>query len=88
LEDKNLINETFLVGFGTSILFKDIISFLHKITDKKSQIKEIDPSSFHKVVGIGNFVADTSKINNLGWKPKVGYKEGVKRIVDRYQKLA
>ena len=87
LEEKNIINDTYLIGFGKPVLFKTIISYLHEITGKKSEIIETEPPEFHKVVGITNFVADTSKISRLGWKPKVDIKEGIKRIVNRYTAL-
>lgn len=89
LVNKNISNDTFLVGHGKSVLFKDIIDYVHKLTDKKSEIKEVDPPFFHSVVGIGNFVADISKIKKLGWDSKIDYKEGIKKVVDKYneQKL-
>ncbi len=87
LENKNIKNDTFLIGFGKPILFKDMINYFLKITEKKSKVVEIEPPEFHKAVGITNFVADTSKIKNLGWKAKINYREGIKRIVKRYKNL-
>ncbi|QQG41070.1 MAG: NAD(P)-dependent oxidoreductase [Candidatus Levyibacteriota bacterium] len=86
LEEKS-VNDTFLIGYGKPILFKDIISYLHQLTDKKSEIGQIDPPEFHKIVGITDFIADTSKINSLGWFPSIDYKEGLKIIVERYKSL-
>lgn len=88
LENKKISNDTYLIGYGEPILFKDIINYLLELTDRKSTIQEIEPPFFHKIVGINNFVADTTKIRKLGWKPKVNYKEGIKKIVDRYKKLS
>lgn len=88
LEEKKISSETYLIGSGKPILFKDIINYLLELTNKKSMIQEIEPPPFHKVVGINNFVADTTKIRKLGWKPKVDYREGIKRIVKRYQSLS
>lgn len=85
LEKKN--NETFLIGYGKSIFFRDIISYLHKSTNHLSKIENIEPPDFHKAVGITNFVADISKIKNLGWSPKIDYKEGLTRIINKYQKI-
>lgn len=87
LEDKNIANNTYLIGFGKSVLFKAIIGYLHEITGKKSEILELDPPEFHKAVGINNFAADISKIKKLGWQPKINYQEGVKKIVERYKSL-
>jgi len=87
LENKNIKNDTFLVGFGKPVLFKDMINYSLEITEKKSKTIEVEPPEFHKAVGITNFVADTSKINNLGWKAKINYKTGIRRIVETYKKL-
>lgn len=87
LEEKNITNDTYLIGFGKPLLFKEIINYLHGITGKKSKITEIEPPEFHKAVGITNFIADTSKINKLGWKAKIDYKEGIKRIVTKYKSV-
>lgn len=87
LEDKNITNETYLIGYGSPVLFKDLINIVYELTDRKSQIKEIDPPFFHRVVGIKSFVADISKIKKLGWEPKIDYKEGAKRVIDKYKSL-
>jgi len=88
LEKRNVTNETFLIGYGKSVLFKDVITYIHKITDKKSDLRTVNPPTFHNVVGIKNFIADTSKINKLGWTPRVNYEEGIKKIVDTYKSLS
>lgn len=84
IEKKNIVNDTYLIGYGKPILFKDLINYIHRITNNKSAILEVEPPVFHKAVGINNFVADISKIKKLGWKPKVSYQEGIKKIVDKY----
>ncbi len=86
--DKNISNDTFLIGTGKSILFRDMIDFILAQTGNKSKVDEIEPPEFHKVVGMTNFVADTSKIKSLGWEAKIDYKEGLQRIIDRYKKIA
>lgn len=80
-------NDTFLVGFGKSVLFKDMITFLLYITDNKSTISVVEPPPFHKIVGINNFVGNIDKIRKLGYKPLIDYKTGIKRIVDKYSTL-
>ena len=84
---KKVKNDTFLIGFGKPVFFKDMIGYVHHLTGKKSTINEKEPPVFHKAVGIGDFVADTSKIRNLGWHAKIGYKEGIKKIVKKYKTL-
>ena len=87
LESKKISNDTYLIGRGKPVLFRDMIGYLHELTGEKSEIIEIEPPEFHRVVGIKNFVADTSKINKLGWKSKIDYKEGIRRIVRAYTNL-
>jgi len=87
LQEKNIENDLFLVGYGEPVLFKDFMSYLHELTGKKSKIEEVDPPSFHNIVGIRSFVADTSKINKLGWKATINYKSGVEKIYKKYKLL-
>lgn len=87
LEQKNIVNDTFLVGFGTPILFKDMIDYLITSTQSTSKILHIEPPEFHAIVGIHNFVADTSKLQKLGWKPTIDYTVGIQKIIDQYKKL-
>ncbi len=82
---KKVKNGTFLVGYGRPVLFRNMIDYVHKLTGRKSSLSEIEPPEFHKAVGITNFVADTRKINRLGWNAKVNYREGIKRVVNAYQ---
>lgn len=86
LEEKE-INNTYLIGYGEPILFKKIIDYLQELTDHKSPIEIVNPPDFHKTVGITNFVADISKIRSIGWKPKIDYKEGLLRIVNKYKQI-
>lgn len=73
--------ELYLVGHGEPVLFKDLMECLHRLTDRKSPIGAMDPPRFHQVVGIKNFSANIAKIKALGWTPKVGYEEGIKRTL-------
>lgn len=87
LETKKIANETYLIGYGTPVLFRDMIDYILRMTGNESKTEEIEPPRFHEIVGIKNFVADTSKISNLGWKAKIDYKEGIKRIIDKYKSI-
>jgi len=77
-------NDVFLIGFGTPVLFKDIVDYVLKLTGNKSTIENIEPSPFHKIVGIRSFIADTKKIESLGWHASIDYKMGIQRIVGEY----
>lgn len=87
LEKKVVQNDLYLIGYGKPILFKNLVNHILDLTNTKSKLIEIDPPRFHKIVGIGNFVANTSKINSLGWNPTIDYKEGIQKIVEKYTSL-
>ena len=80
-------NEFFLIGYGEPVRFGDMMKYVLENTGARSKIVDIDPPAFHKVVGVANFVADTSKINKLGWKAGVDYKTGLQRVIDAYQSM-
>lgn len=77
-------NDTFLIGYGKPVKFKDLVDYILEHTGNKTKVGKIDPPSFHQAVGIKNFVANTSKINSLGWKAKIDYQEGLQKIIDAY----
>lgn len=81
LTSKQKESGTYLIGSGIPILFSDLISIIHKETKSNSEIVSVSTPSFHHVVGIGDFKADTSKLESLGWKPKINHTKGIKTIV-------
>lgn len=85
--EKHASNDLFLIGHGSPVKFKDMIDAILSTAKSKSKIIQIDPPEFHKIVGITDFVADTSKINSLGWKATIGYRESIKRIVKKYREI-
>lgn len=87
LEEKQQYDTLYLIGYGKPILFSELIHTIKELTHTTSEIHAVEPPPFHKVVGMNNFVADTSKINRLGWKPKVTPKEGIEKIVKQYKDL-
>ena len=84
LEDK-ANNDLFLVGYGEPVKFKDLVNYLLDNTGRKSKISDIIPPPIYQAVGVNNFVADVSKINSLGWRARINYTEGIKKILDFYK---
>jgi UDP-glucose 4-epimerase len=77
--------ELYLAGSGEPIFFKDLIDCLHRLTGRRSKIGAMDPPRFHEVVGIRNFSANIAKIRSLGWAPKIGIEEGLRRTLASYE---
>jgi UDP-glucose 4-epimerase len=77
--------ELYLAGSGEPIFFKDLIDCLHQLTGRRSKIGAMDPPRFHEVVGIRNFSANIAKIRSLGWAPKIGIEEGLRRTLANYE---
>ncbi|HEY3196773.1 MAG TPA: NAD-dependent epimerase/dehydratase family protein [Nitrospirales bacterium] len=77
--------ELYLVGSGTPLLFKEMIDCLHRLTEKRSELRSIPPPRFHEVVGIRNFSANTGKIRSLGWAPKTDIEQGLRMTVASYE---
>ncbi len=80
-------NDTYLIGYGKPVYFKQLIEYMLKGTGNKSKVKEIDPPTFHKHVGVRNFVANTAKLQKTGWKPSISPKEGINRVIQYYKTL-
>ena len=82
--EQRVQNDIYLVGYGKPMLFKNIINHILALTGEQSETCVVEPPPFHAVVGIRNFVADTSKINALGWRASISPQEGIRRDVERY----
>jgi len=83
--EKQVKNDLFLIGYGSPVKFKDMINAIFEASGSTSRITEVEPPEFHKIVGIEDFIADTEKIQSLGWKATIDYKEGVKKVVEKYK---
>lgn len=81
-------NETINVGSGIEIKIYDLAVIIKEVLGYEGEIVT-DPS---KPDGTPRKFIDSSKIYNLGWKPKVNLRDGIKRayedFLDRFNKEA
>ena len=66
---KSNLNDIYNISNGKALLYKDLIDYVVKITQSKSQINHIEPSSFHKIVQVKSMVIDNTKLVSLGYSP-------------------
>ncbi|MEW6609355.1 MAG: GDP-mannose 4,6-dehydratase [bacterium] len=74
-----------LGGYPTNLV--DIVKLIIKISGKgKYQLIPYPPES--KIIEIGDYIADYSKIKSiLGWQPKISLEEGLKRTIEYYEEF-
>ena len=78
IAEKGETGKIYYVGNGKPQKFKELIDIV--IEEAKSgTIKNISPSEFHNRIGIKDFYCDNSPLRNLGWKPKISIREGIKK---------
>ena len=84
-ESKLSEGEVFNLG-GESLHLKDLVRLIIKIA-QKGNFELIPFPDERKKIEIGSFVANYEKIKNtLGWEPKIGLKEGIRKTVGFYEK--
>jgi len=70
LMDKGENGTTYNLSGGTPILFRDIIDYAYKALNSSSEIGNMEPTDFHKIVQVESMYLDTSKIKNMGFQIK------------------
>lgn len=83
---KGLKNEIYNVGSGKPHVFKDLMYMAINILDSKSQVKNVNPPEFHKVVQVKDMYLNTDKLSNLGFKTKIPIEQGIKEICTALKK--
>lgn len=82
LAKQNSIGEIFNIGTGNQFTNDEVVDTLFKITDKNTNINK---GTYEKRTwDTSNWVADISKIKNLGWEPKFSLEEGLKKTFEFY----
>lgn len=76
--DNGISNETYNLGCGIPVVFKSIIDYAVEKTNSRSNIGIMEATDFHKIVQVESMYLDTSKLNELGFKPE----KNIYQIVD------
>lgn len=63
--------------------FYKLGNMLEKLTNAK--IKFVETPRYTKIVDVGNFIVDNSKLRSLGWKPKISIEEGIKKTMKYFK---
>lgn len=75
------IGELVNIGTGTDLTIKDLTHKISALVGYRGTI-QFDPS---KPDGTPRKLLDVSKVNSLGWKPKISLDDGLKRYYDWYR---
>jgi nucleoside-diphosphate-sugar epimerase len=79
--DKGSTYEIYNIGNGKPIKFKTIIDYAHKILASSSNMHNIDPPDFHKIVQVHSMFMNTEKLKQLGYKPKYNMEQIVEDMI-------
>ena len=74
--------EVFNVGYGESVTINSLIEMILELGGSNSE-REYTPTRAGDVL---HSLADSSKLRECGWTPKVGFKEGLRNTVNFYFK--
>ena len=62
-------------------LFKDIVAYAHHEIGSHSNVGNMEPSDFHKIVQVESMYLDSSKLGSLGFFPSKGVYESIKEML-------
>ena len=74
-------NEALNIGSGIPQPFKDLIKKLVELTESQSELRTVDPPSFHQVVQVKDMWLDISKLNQLGFQLSVSMEQALRTIL-------
>lgn len=77
---KGKSGELYWISSGKKLWFYNLGKILTGLTGTK--VKYTKPTSYNKKVDVGNFVVDNSKLQKLGWKPKVSVDKGIQYTIE------
>ncbi|HTQ07965.1 MAG TPA: NAD-dependent epimerase/dehydratase family protein [Polyangiaceae bacterium] len=80
--DRAPLGEITNVGSGVPARLGDLIHYCRDRLGSKSAITSVEPPEFHRSVQAHDFWLDVSRLESLGFEPRVGLHEGLDRVMD------
>jgi len=84
--DKAPTNEIINIANGIPYVLSEVIDFAMKLSQSTSNINNIEPPHFHKVVQVKNSYLDISKLKSYGYENEYDIETVVKKLIDYYKK--
>ena len=75
----------FNVGSGVGITIKELTDLIISVAGIGS-VNFVPYPEERKAIEIGDYIADITKIKELGWSPRIELEEGLKRTIRFYEK--
>ena len=76
------LNQIINVGSGKPHKMIDLMEYVKKQTGSPSAFNFIEAPSFHQIVQIKNMYLDTSKLQKLGFSPRISIEEGLDQLIN------
>lgn len=84
-ESEKANGKFYLLGSGKEVKFIDLVELVIKLADSGSY-KKVPFPEMRKKIEVGNILVSYEKIKKeLGWQPKIGLEEGLKRTIEFYK---
>jgi len=83
IAEKGKASEIYYVGRGERVQFSDLVKMVVEEA-RGGKIVPISVPDFHKQVGIKSYYCDPTPLKELGWKPEISLREGIRRVLEEY----
>ena len=82
---KGKSGDLYWISSNKKTWFDELGRILHDQTN--APIKYNDPPQYTKIVDVGNFLVDNSKLCSLGWSVKTSVESGIKQTLDYFRTM-
>ena len=77
------LDEIYNVGSGIPYKFVDIMNYVKRNTNSRSEFVSVEPPEFHKIVQVKDMYLDTVKLKKLGFEPKYDFWKEVDILIEK-----